>query len=361
LKIAIIGANGFVGSRLLESLHLGEKAEVLPIVRSVGSLARLARFDLDWRLADACNIPELATALQGGDTAVHTIVGDSRVIEAASAALLPAAAQAGVRRVVYLSTASVHGQNPAPGTSEESPLSDQQEIEYNNAKVRAERTLMRDAARYPVELIILRPSIVFGPRDRWISTLISELLSDTAWLINKGEGICNTIYVDNLVHAILLALNAPHTAIGRAYVVGDSEIVTWADLYRAVAKSAGIGFDRIHQIAEPTFPTPNIASRVSALRSSKAVQAVLPWIPAKLKRGTKGMLAEWSRKPEASAWQWPRPLRPSPTFEMVELQRCRVRFDHKRAATDLGYSARISFREGLERTVAWLKWSGRLE
>lgn len=360
-KVAVIGANGFIGSRLVELFHLRGLCEVVPIVRGVSGLSRLSRFDLDWRLADARQTESLAKALAGCDAVVHSVVGDSGVIETAAAALLPAAAQAGVRRVVYLSTASVHGQNPAPGTSEESALSDRQVVGYNNAKVRAERTLFRDSRRYPVELIALRPSIVFGPRDRWISSLAAELKMGTAWLINNGEGICNTIYVDNLIHAVFAALGAPQAAVGQAYLVGDGETVTWADLYRAVASSIGIDIGSVHQIDEPKFSPRTIGSRLSSLKSSKAVQAVLPWIPAGIKRGTKGFLAGWAPKATVSDWRLPVLPYPALTYEMVELQRCKVRLPQDRAAAALGYSAVVSFQEGIARTIAWLEWCGHLK
>lgn len=123
--------------------------------------------------------------MRGTEVAVHAIVGDPQVIEAAATALLPPAAQAGVRRVVYLSTASVHGQNPAPGTSEESTLRNQQDAHTTTPRCAPSALSSRDVGRYPVELIVLRPSIVFGPRDLWLTTLFAELEAGTAWLIDR--------------------------------------------------------------------------------------------------------------------------------------------------------------------------------
>ena len=53
-----------------------------------------------------------------------------------------------------------------------------------------------------------------------------------------GRGICNSIYVDNLVHAIYLAATQP-TIDREIFLLGDQECVTWADLYRPIAKALG--------------------------------------------------------------------------------------------------------------------------
>jgi nucleoside-diphosphate-sugar epimerase len=127
-KVAVVGASGFVGSRLLEQFVLNQVAAIAPVVRGPNSLARLARFDLDWRIADACDLTGLAKAFSGCESVVHAVVGDPRIITAAAAVLIPAAVKAGVRRVVYLSTASVHGLTPVPGTNELSPLATNQEF-----------------------------------------------------------------------------------------------------------------------------------------------------------------------------------------------------------------------------------------
>ncbi|MBC7927690.1 MAG: NAD(P)-dependent oxidoreductase [Bryobacteraceae bacterium] len=356
-KVAVIGASGFIGSRIVELFHLGGLCDVVPVVRGVNGLSRLSRFDLDWRLADACQPMPLAKALAGCDAAIHGVVGDPHVIEAAAAALLPAAAQAGVRRVVYLSTASVHGQCPVSGTSEESELSDRQEFEYNNAKVRAERTLFRDTVRYPVELIVLRPSVVFGPRDRWVGTLVTELEQGLAWMIRDGDGICNTIYVDNLVHAIRCSLEAPDEALGRAYFVGDTETVTWRLLYEQVCGHLGLSREVIHHIAVPTFPARTTLERLDGLRATPTAQRLIEKVPSRVKGVAKGALNGLKPFTFPNPWQLPPIPSPVASREMVLLQNCTYRLPHDKAMQLLHYEPPVLFREGIDRTLAWLKWT----
>lgn len=77
-----------------------------------------------------------------------------------------------------------------------------------------------------VEIVILRPGIVFGPRSYWTAGLADALLNGQAYFVGSTDGICNSMYVDNLVHAIDCACNAPR--IDReAFLPGDRERGTW--------------------------------------------------------------------------------------------------------------------------------------
>ena len=62
MKVAVLGASGYIGSRFVEMLHLSELAEVCLVVGRFSSLAGVARFDLDWRIADALDEEALAKA-----------------------------------------------------------------------------------------------------------------------------------------------------------------------------------------------------------------------------------------------------------------------------------------------------------
>ena len=240
VRVAVLGASGFIGSRLVERFHLEGIAEVRPIARRVASLAGPSRFRLDSRIADGFDREALAEAFADCEIVVHAVAGAPWVILGTLEPANEAAQRAGVRRLVYLSCASVHGQTPARGTTEESALSDRQAIPYNSAKVRADRRLRRLRARGTVELVLLRPGIVFGPRSTWVSSFADALLEGTANLVERGRGICNSLYVDNLIEGIRGAMRAPGVD-GEAFLLGDRERMTWADLYRPIA--AALGFD----------------------------------------------------------------------------------------------------------------------
>lgn len=357
MKIALIGASGFVGTRIVEKWMLTGEHTVVPIVRSFSSLAVLARFQLPWQVCDIFDTAALARAIEGCDAVVHAAIGDAGQIEAMASTIYRAAEAARIPRLVVLSSASVHGQAPEPGTDETTPLHERHSMVYNTAKVRAEAALRKLAAGGSVQIVLLRPSVVYGPRSRWIADAATQLLEGTASLIGDGSAICNGIYVDNLVHAIERALVEPR-AVGEAFLVGDAESVTWRDFYQTIAESLGIPMDTVRSIQPPVFRRP-LKERVGAFTSLPATQKVLPFIPGKLKRLTKLLLANWQEPPAENAWTLPAG-RPGPavTEEMTLLQQCRWQLPIGKARELLGYTPPVSFAEGMRRSIGWLDFAG---
>lgn len=356
--IGILGASGFIGSRIIEIFHLEKIARVRPIVRSVAHLARSARFDLDGLIADGFSRTALRTALDGCDVVVHAIAGDRKTMLGTLEPVYKAASDAGVRRIVYLSSAAVHGQAPPQGTDERSPLSTRHPVPYNTSKVLAERTLQRLRAQGRVELVVLRPGIVFGPRSQWTGGLADELLSGKAYLVDGGNGICNCIYVDNLIHGIQLAMTA-QGADRQAFLLGERETVTWRDLYRPVAKALGFAIDQIPSVSATSDP--------ASIRSDGLVQLAREWarksrrwVPATVRRRARPFLAGWRSEPGGPASPWITPELPAPaiTLENSLLHRCGYKLPWTKAHKILGYEPQVSFTEGCRRSIAWLEFAG---
>jgi len=353
MRVAVVGASGFIGNRTVEMLHLGGRAEVRPIVRRVAGMALSSRFALDCRLADACDGEALARAFEGCDVVVHAVSGDTQVILGTLAPTYRAARQAGVRRIVYLSTASVHGQAPVAGVDERTPLRDDQVIAYNNAKVRAERRLAELHREGGVELVILRPGIVHGPRSSWIGGFADALLEGEASLVDRGRGICNAIYVDNLVHAIDLAASA--AVDGEVFLVADEEQVTWADVYRPVAHALGFALDDLPEAIVPDFSAPR---PVDVLRRSRAGRVLVRMLPGPVRATLAAALGIRHDDPADDPWALPSRRRPTVTQEMALLYRCAHKLPFAKATRMLGYRPIVSFAEASERTVAWLAFAG---
>ncbi|MBC8040442.1 MAG: NAD(P)-dependent oxidoreductase [Opitutaceae bacterium] len=357
MSIAIIGANGFIGTRLVELLHLGGEYKVIPVVRRASGLALSARFALDWRIGDALNVESLAAAISDCEAVVHVALGDPRQIEAMPAVLCEAAASTGVKRVIYLSSASVHGQAPGSDTTEDSPLHCRHAMDYNNAKVRAERAFFRQCAKHRLEGFALRPGVVFGPRSRWITDLATDLRQRRAWLLGEGDGVCNGIYVDNLVAAVERCLAAPADAAG-AYLVGETARVTWSDFYHRVANELGLDPATIHRVpAAPVFRrTPK--ETVARLVASRGVQALLPAAPDRLKKFGKHLLAAATAPaPTSDAWSLPAEPAPRITQELALLQQCRWQIPSDRAMQRLGYRPVVDFPTAIQRSLAWLAFA----
>jgi nucleoside-diphosphate-sugar epimerase len=343
--VAVLGAGGFIGNRLVETLHLRGEHRVRPVVRRAASLALSARFPLDGRLADARDEAALTAAFSGCTHVVHAVAGPPDTVIGAVAPVYRAAAASGVRRLVYLSSASVHGQSPAEGTDEDSPLSPHQPVAYNNAKVAAERILQDLRRGGEVETVRLRPGIVHGPRSYWTGGFADELLAGEAYLVAGGRGICNSIYVDNLVEAVRLAL-AERRADGMAYIVGDAETVTWADLCQPIATALGRTLDEISVAAPARTRAP------ARLDPSRPLRAAATLLPSRPRRALRAAITELRGARRASGGE----IRVSE--EKAALHTCRVRLPIDRAQRELGYRPVVDFATACRHAVSWLAFAG---
>jgi nucleoside-diphosphate-sugar epimerase len=356
MKVAIIGASGFIGTRLVERYHLGGGPAIAAVVRRPSSLALPARFAVETHIADALDVDAMARAISGCTVVIHTAIGDPAQIERMPAALCMAASAAGVRRIIYLSSASVHGQNPAPGTDESTPLNSSQPMEYNTAKIRAEQSFFSECQRRSIIGFALRPGVVYGPRSRWIADLAAELNEGRAWLYEGGRGICNCVYVDNVVAAITCCLHATDDAAG-AYLIGDEENVTWEQFYRTAALKLDAPWGGVHQVTRlPEFKR-SWQDRAGKAAAHPFVQRLLPLVPNGLKTSAKAVIAAASPAPRVESWTIPASAGPKITEEMALLQQCTWKFPITKAAQQLDYQPVVTFAEGMERSFAWWRFA----
>ncbi len=350
MKIGVVGASGFVGNRAVEVFH-AQGNEVRPIVRSEASIDRLTQKNLDCQIAGAFDQSALEVAFKGCDVVIHSILGSAGLIRGTVEPAYRAAQKAGVRRIIYLSSMIVHRSSPAIGTTEASPLVEKQPFPTHSAKIDAERKLMKLRKNGSVEVVIFRPGVVFGPRSRWVSELANQLSQGTAYLINEGKGICNSVYIDNLIHGIQLGMTVPE-ADGEAFFVGDRELVTWFDFYRPFAEVSGIDPTQIPSLEVPDFPHSWKQELMGSVFNSQVVQKFLAAMPKDLKQKLKKSKSNKSsekiiRKVETK----PEPV---VTEMMAELQQSQYKLPFDKAERILGYAPIISFDEGCSHSIEWL-------
>ncbi len=354
MRIGVVGASGFVGNRAVEMLH-SDGHQVRPIGRSAGSVKRWSQLDLDCRTANCFDRTSLAAAFQDCDVVIHSVLGSPGLIRGSITPAYQAAQRSGVRRLIYLSSAIVHTCAPAPGTTEATPPIANQQFPTHQAKIDAEQKLWQLRRQGEVEVTIFRPGIVFGPRSRWVEDLADGLIHDRAYLIDGGRGICNTVYIDNLVHGIRLALTEP-AADGEAFFIGDRERVTWFDFYQPFAQVLGVDLTQLPEVTVPAFSHPWREQAIDAVRNSELVQKAISMVPDRLKQRLKS-------SDRASA---PMPTRTSPappvvTEMMSILQRAEYQLPWTKAEQILGYQPIVSFKQGCDRSIEWLAQLDRFQ
>ncbi|TVP75350.1 MAG: NAD(P)-dependent oxidoreductase [Puniceicoccaceae bacterium] len=358
-KIALTGASGFLGTRILEMWGLSGRVDFVSILRGYGSAAPVGRLDLPFRVADVCDAQALFPALEGCDNIVHVALGDPAQIVTMAEAVCMAAERAGIRRIVNLSSAVALGMVPPYGSGDATAGETYKPLDYCSAKGIAESIFARHMAKTGCSVIQLRPFTIYGPRSRLVGRILGAMAQGQTWLLNGGAGVCNAVYIDNVIHAIECALLTPKQ-VGGIFHINDTKAVSWLDFYTAMANAAGLPSGPwMEPPSKPTDPPPpSLPERVKVLTSKPLPQSVFRYVPERAKRIVKGMIAAW---PEPHLPN-PRMLPSAPQLlvdrELYDLQSGTWRFDCGRANEVLAYAAPVSFAEGVRRTVEWYRVFG---
>ncbi len=348
--ILVTGGGGFIGGRFAEVIHLTGFGRVRVGVRRWGGAARAARFPVDIALCDVLDSRQVADAMKGVDVVIHCAVGDKQVIVEGTRNVLEAAARAGVSRVIHLSTAEVYG--PAvSGRVDETRECAPSGSAYGDAKILAE-AVCRDHCSRGLPVTIFRPSIVYGPwSDVWTGEL-AERLQSGHWgrYARYGDGICNLVYVDDLV-AIALSSIHQETAAGEIFNVGGPQTPTWNEY-----------FDRLN--AAMGLPPLGVRSAPSAKATSLVTTAVRAAAQAGFAccGGTLRKLYERGGWPAATMKRVKRWLNTNPSpHELEGLYSRNAIYDWSKAQRLLGYRPTFDLDLGLRLSVDWLRYAGLVQ
>jgi len=320
-QILVTGANGFIGGRLAARLIAEEGARVRALVRA--GTASAQNF-----IGDVTDHDAVRRAMQDCDAVVHCAAMQwgrahldeyRRVNVGGTLNLLRAAHDAHVARFIHLSTINAHGLPPPRDANAASPLTTRGDF-YSVSKAEGEHAARAFANANGVPLVVIRPGCTYGPNSQaWTITPLQRVRYGKRVLVGDGNGICNAVYIDNLVDLILLALKND-AAIGHAFIGTEGRGVTWREFYGAYAQMLG----------------------------GKEVKRV-PRLPALLLASAFELLARMQGYP------------PRIALSSVHFYSHRVVFDISKATQILGYSPRISFAEGMRRTREWLGAKGYLD
>ncbi len=237
--VVVTGATGFIGGRLVERM-LDQGAKVRCLVRNFASAARLARLPVEIVRIDLADGPAVAKALVGSDLVFHCAYDPRSVTQnqAAVRNLIAGCLAHQVERLVHISTFSVYEPFPDGDLTEATPDGDRSWV-YTRTKLDLENEIFRAVRDDALRATIVQPTVVYGPFARsWTNAPAEMLLYGTLILPDRGDGICNALYVDDLIDAMLLAALRDE-AIGQRFLVSGPDIVTWGSFFEEFARAIG--------------------------------------------------------------------------------------------------------------------------
>jgi len=250
MRVAVTGANGFVGRALIGSLLAHghsvkaltrgpDTSLILPGVEGVatGAIEQIT----DWRpfLDRVEAVVHLAARAHVKDADFADEVLVQAINTRATLSLAESAARRGVRRFVYLSSVKVNGEATEPGRPFRPDDPPAPGDLYARSKADAERGLAEIAARTGLAVTVLRPPLVYGTGVRANMRALIDLVARVPALpFGAIDNRRSLISVDNLASALVVALSS-QAAAGRTYLVSDGEDPSTPDLVRAIARHLG--------------------------------------------------------------------------------------------------------------------------
>ncbi len=237
-KVAVTGASGFLGERLVEVLA-EQDVEVTALIRRANASPRLRRTGARLLTPDLTDPDAVQTALKGIDVIFHCAYdwADASWNRRALDALIAACVRSGCR-LVHISSYVVY-QGIESGEMTEDLPAETSSSGYAHIKHELEDEVLRAVREQSLAATVVQPTLIYGPRSGPFTHEPAEMLRfGTVVLPNKGEGICNAVYVDDVVSAILLA-GREQAALGQRFLISGPSPVTWREFYEGLAQAIG--------------------------------------------------------------------------------------------------------------------------
>jgi len=217
MKVLLTGASGFLGGHIAEML-VEAGHEVRAFVRRTSRTGLLEKLGVGIARGDLLDRASLDEAMRGVEAVIHaaaTMTGPAQEFEATSTKgsenVFDAAEKAGVKRFVHISSIAVlRMKKPARGEAiaEDTPYEDDPTFlgVYNKSKIDAERAVLGYGERSDVDVVVIRPGLLYGPRGKWVLPRMGYALGDNCFVVvGMGWNPLPVCYVRNCARAAVLA------------------------------------------------------------------------------------------------------------------------------------------------------------
>jgi len=322
--IFITGATGFIGSHLVRAnLDKGYSVRALVLPDDPGESALRSK-GVETVTGDIRDYEAVKRAAYGVDTIFHcaAVVTDwapkklfQEVTVGGTENICKAGLAAGVSRFVDMSTNDVFGTDESQVMDETFPLQLWREP-YPDSKIEAEKISWRYHREQGLPVTMVYPCWAYGEGDQTFVPLLADAIVKRELIFWRKDVIVWPTYIENLVDLLML-IAEDDRALGNGYLVHDGESTTLQEFCVEIARSLGVPPITTH------IPYP------AAYAAAVAMELV--W--KTFRKKTRPLLTTYTVKNLGS----------------------RLKFSSAKAERELGWQPKISYKEGLRRTMEWVK------
>ncbi len=253
-KVLVTGAGGFIGFTLCRYL-VAQGCQVIAVLRDARQLYELGDKLTTIVIDDLCEVHDWKDMLEGIDAVVHLAgyvherAGNlseqaslqcTRLNIDVTRSLAKAAASAGVKRFIYVSSVKVHGESSDQNKSVTEFIELFPEGSYAKSKLVAEGLLRDVESSSEMGVVIVRPPLVYGPGVKANFLRLMKLVEKGIPLpLAAVDNRRSFIYLENLVDLLALSIVHPEAA-GETFLVSDSEGVSTPVLINMLAEGLGV-------------------------------------------------------------------------------------------------------------------------
>jgi len=322
MRIALTGATGYTGGRLLARLR-GRGHEMAALARATPSASAVD--GVRWVEGDLRDGGALRRLVEGAEAVVHVAAvyrtaghpaayyRDVNV--SGTERLLDESARAGVQRFVHTSTVGVHGDVQEPPADETAPIAPG-DI-YQRTKAEAEALALDFHRKRALPVVVLRPAAIYGPGETRLLKLFRAIARGRYAIVGSGRAFYHPVFIEDLLDGYELALEHPQAA-GEAFIIGGPRYVSQTELAGLIARHTG---GRVLPLRIPAAPLQLLGDLCEAICVPFAVEPPLH----------RRRVDFWTK---------------SRAFSIDKARRV------------LGYTPRVDVDEGVARTAAWYREAG---
>lgn len=324
-RVMVTGAGGFIGRHLV-ARELENGSHVVAVdVHLDGLSSAGTRGSLDVLPADIRDRASVREAMNGCEViyhlaSAHLSLTTSKqdywdVNVAAARSLVEDASRAGVSRFVHCSSVGVYGEVKRPPANEDSEC--HPDLIYERTKWEGEKAVREVARASGFPVVALRPSWVYGPGCNRTLKLLRTIRKGRFFYVGSGRTQRHCVYISDMIDAFELAAKSAE-GVGEVFVIGDERAVTLVELVTVIAETVGA-------------PPPKLRLPVWAMWSAG--------VAAEAAFGMMGKEPPLSRR-------------------SLKFFTNNTSFDISKARRVLGYSPKVTLKEGMQRTYEWARAQG---